>query len=142
MSRLEKIPTKVLLTLVFILLASIIFLLRINQKKVDTISAWPPARRASGSESGMKPTIIITMYYVYLLKSLKDKKYYIGQTNNINSRLIRHNTGQVISTKNRQPLILLGYETYQTRSQSTWREHQLKNHSDQKKIFINKITNV
>jgi len=40
MSRLEKIPTKVLLTLVFILLASIIFLLRINQKKVDTISAW------------------------------------------------------------------------------------------------------
>ena len=48
--------------------------------------------------------------YVYILRSLKDKKKYIGSTINIIKRLKIHNKGGVNSTKNRRPLIL---ETYQ-----------------------------
>lgn len=139
--KLNKIPTKLLLALAFLLLASIVFLLRLRQTPESVEAGWPPARRAYGSESGTIPYIILTMYYVYLLKSLKDNKYYIGQTNNIYKRLERHNSGLVISTKNRTPFVLIGYETYQTRSESMWREHQLKSHSDKKNKFINALIN-
>jgi predicted GIY-YIG superfamily endonuclease len=33
-------------------------------------------------------------YYVYILKSLKDQTYYVGSTQNLESRLIRHNEGR------------------------------------------------
>ena len=46
------------------------------------------------------------MYFAYILKSLKDNKYYYGSTGNIESRLKQHNYGKVKSTKNRIPLIL------------------------------------
>ena len=50
------------------------------------------------------------MNCVYLLKSLKDNKRYIGSTNNLTKRLQYHNGGQVVSTRNRRPLVLLGYQ--------------------------------
>lgn len=80
------------------------------------------------------------MYYVYLLKSLVDNKYYIGQTQDVVKRLARHNSGQVISTKSRRPFKLVGYQTYNTRNESRWTEYNLKNHSDKKKKFIESLT--
>ena len=50
------------------------------------------------------------MYYVYVLKSLKDRKLYIGHTNDLVKRFKEHNTGLVESTKSRTPLTLLYYE--------------------------------
>ncbi len=47
------------------------------------------------------------MCWVYILKSQKDKGFYIGKTNNIDRRLREHNSGQVKSTKARRPLIIL-----------------------------------
>lgn len=47
------------------------------------------------------------MYFVYILKSLKDGNLYIGRTNNIERRLKEHNSGKVRSTKSRIPFILL-----------------------------------
>lgn len=79
------------------------------------------------------------MYYVYVLKSLKDNNYYFGQTNNIGARIKQHFYGKVLSTKNRRPLRLVGYKTYQTRSQAMRVEHNIKKHGDQKKKFINEI---
>ncbi len=49
------------------------------------------------------------MWYVYILKSARDKKLYIGSTDNINRRLLEHNSGEVEATKNRVPLILEAY---------------------------------
>ena len=74
------------------------------------------------------------MYYVYLLKSTKDNKYYIGQTQDVAKRLERHNAGQVISTKSRRPFKLVGYETYDSRNEARWAEYNLKNHSDKKNL--------
>ena len=46
-------------------------------------------------------------YYVYILYSQKRQKYYVGQTNNVISRLLRHNNGYVKSTKSGLPWKLL-----------------------------------
>lgn len=73
------------------------------------------------------------MYFVYVLKSLKDDKYYFGQTNNIENRLKQHFYGKVISTKNRRPFKLIGYKQYKTRNEATWVEYNIKKHGDKKK---------
>jgi putative endonuclease len=66
------------------------------------------------------------MYSVYILKSLKDSKYYIGQTDNLNDRIKKHNAGQVKSTKNRRPFVLIKEEIFETRGEARKRENYLK----------------
>jgi putative endonuclease len=43
------------------------------------------------------------MYFVYILQSLKDLRTYTGYSDNVERRLKQHNSGQVLSTKNRIP---------------------------------------
>jgi putative endonuclease len=62
------------------------------------------------------------MFYCYVLKSLKDKKYYYGHTANLTLRLDIHNKGKVKSTKGRIPFILLYYEVFETKSEAAKRE--------------------
>lgn len=52
------------------------------------------------------------MYFVYVLLSKKDKRFYIGFTNNLETRIRQHNSGQVTSTKSRRPVELVYYEAY------------------------------
>ncbi|MBU0687321.1 MAG: GIY-YIG nuclease family protein [Candidatus Margulisbacteria bacterium] len=66
------------------------------------------------------------MYYVYILKSKKDNKLYIGQTSDLQERLSAHNRGSVKSTKNRKPLKLIYHEEFSTRSNAIKRESYLK----------------
>ena len=67
------------------------------------------------------------MFYVYILKSKKDKKSYIGSTNDLRARIKLHNGGGVSSTKFRRPLILIYYEAYLAESDARKREQKLKN---------------
>lgn len=55
------------------------------------------------------------MFYVYVLKSLKDKKLYIGKTKDLETRFRQHNNGKVEATKNRKPFELLYYEAFNNR---------------------------
>ncbi len=66
------------------------------------------------------------MFYVYVLGSLKDKDLYIGSTNDLKRRVIEHNSGKVLSTKNRAPFSLLYYEAYTTEGEARDREASLK----------------
>lgn len=66
------------------------------------------------------------MFYVYLLKSKKDKMLYIGSTNNLRRRFIEHNLGKVKSTKHRKPLELRYYEAYFIEKDARIRESRLK----------------
>lgn len=66
------------------------------------------------------------MYYVYVLKSEKDGKYYYGSTNNIDNRLLKHNKGDVKSTKGRRPFCLHYKEEFTTRSDAFKREQFFK----------------
>lgn len=76
------------------------------------------------------------MFYVYGMKSLMNNRYYIGYTNNINSRLQKHNNGDVRSTRKFRPWMLLGFEVYEKRNEARWREHELKNYGTKRKRFI------
>ncbi len=44
------------------------------------------------------------MFYVYILKSRKDRELYFGYTENLVKRLKEHNLGLVRSTKSRIPI--------------------------------------
>ena len=66
------------------------------------------------------------MFYVYILKSLKDKQTYIGSTSDLERRIEEYNSGKVISTKPRLPMKLLYYEAYLSEKDARHREHNLK----------------
>ena len=66
------------------------------------------------------------MYYVYVLISDKDKNLYIGYTENIKNRLLKHAQGFVRATKNRQPVKLIYCETYLDIQDAKRRERFLK----------------
>ena len=71
-------------------------------------------------------SIVFVMFYVYVLKSLKDNKAYIGSTNNLRRRLSEHNKGKVQSTKARVPFELRYYESYFVEQEAHQRESALK----------------
>ncbi|MBI1999051.1 MAG: GIY-YIG nuclease family protein [Parcubacteria group bacterium] len=65
-------------------------------------------------------------FYAYVLLSMKDKKLYIGQTNNLKRRLQQHARGEVTSTKKRRPLQLIHYEYFINKGDAEAREIFLK----------------
>lgn len=69
------------------------------------------------------------VFYVYILQSLKDRSFYIGYTPDLKKRLVKHNNGQVISTKDKVPWRLIYYEAYLHRKDATGRERFLKSGS-------------
>ncbi|MEG8946126.1 GIY-YIG nuclease family protein [Rosettibacter firmus] len=84
------------------------------------------------------------MFFVYVLRSLKDNKRYIGFTENLSlgihpfgSRLKEHNNGLVKSTRRRIPLELIYFETFSSKHDALLREKFLK--SGQGRTFLNSI---
>ena len=65
-------------------------------------------------------------YYVYILKSKRDNKYYIGSTSDVMARLNFHNAGLQRSTKNRIPFELILFEEYNSKEGALKREKQIK----------------
>jgi len=68
----------------------------------------------------------ITFYYVYILLSLKDNKFYIGFTEDLQIRISRHNDGGSFATKCRRPFELIFYEAYRNKYDALRREKYLK----------------
>jgi putative endonuclease len=66
------------------------------------------------------------VYTVYVLRSLRDGKRYIGYTKNLSRRLFEHNSGGCKSTKNRKPLELVYKEDYSNKSEAMERERFFK----------------
>ena len=65
-------------------------------------------------------------HYVYVLRSMADRQFYIGLTNNLSARVDIHNAGRVISTKRRIPLELIYGEGCLSRTDAARREKYLK----------------
>ena len=66
------------------------------------------------------------MFYIYVLRSLKNSRHYTGYTNNLERRLCEHNNGQTKYTKIAGPFELIYKETYNTRLEASKRERFLK----------------
>jgi len=65
-------------------------------------------------------------YYVYILFSALAEKYYVGQTNHLDSRLARHNAGYVKSTKKYLPWQLVTSYKCSSRSEAMQLESKIK----------------
>lgn len=66
------------------------------------------------------------MFYVYVMKSMKDARLYTGYTNNLKRRFSEHNEKANKSTKHRTPFDLLYYEAYKSQADAKQREYNLK----------------
>ncbi len=66
------------------------------------------------------------MYYIYVIQSSKDKKLYIGHTNNLVKRIREHNEDLVRATRKRKPFKLPYYEASNNLKDATSREKSLK----------------
>ena len=69
------------------------------------------------------------MFFVYVLLSKIDNKFYIGFTDSIQDRIKAHNSGKVESTKQRKPFELIYYEAYLDKRDAEGREKFLKSGS-------------
>lgn len=79
---------------------------------------------------------MISRYYVYVLLSKKDHKFYIGYTNNIGKRLREHENGEVASTKWRLPVILIYYEMHLNQKDALRREDYFKTSAGKRALKI------
>ena len=66
------------------------------------------------------------MYYVYLIRSKKDSKWYIGYTNDLKRRFSEHSKGLNFATKHRVPFELIYYEESLDKADARAREKYLK----------------
>ncbi|MFA5359840.1 MAG: GIY-YIG nuclease family protein [Patescibacteria group bacterium] len=67
-----------------------------------------------------------TLWYVYILESLKDKLWYTGCTKDIVGRINEHNDGKVYATKNRKPFKPIYCEISYNKLDAFSREKYLK----------------
>lgn len=65
-------------------------------------------------------------YYVYVLLSLRDRKFYIGSTNNLKRRLSEHQCGKNVSTAKRLPVELIYFEGHRSKEDALRREKYFK----------------
>jgi len=69
---------------------------------------------------------IVSMFYVYVLRSLNDNGLYIGYTKNLRERVRAHGSRLIKSTRNRLPLELVYYEACLDQGDAIHRERYLK----------------
>ena len=86
----------------------------------------PTQPLARGGAIPLTSRTLKNMHSVYLLKSLKDKRFYIGSTSDLKLRMLDHESGSVKSTKHRRPLQLIYFEAYPSKQAAAERERQLK----------------
>ena len=66
------------------------------------------------------------MYYVYILHSKQFDRYYVGQCEDLEARVDRHNGKAVPSTKPYVPWELVYFESFGIRSEAVQREREIK----------------
>jgi putative endonuclease len=77
------------------------------------------------------------MAYVYILESRRDRRYYIGSTENIKSRLKHHKSGGTPSTKRFGEITLVFSQEFSTLNEARRIEKKLK--KLKRKDYIEKI---
>ena len=80
------------------------------------------------------------MYTVYILRSCKTKKYYIGQTDSLERRIHQHNTGYSKPTKHGIPWNLVYHKEFETREEAVDYELKLKQMKSSK--YLRELINV
>lgn len=76
------------------------------------------------------------MNYTYIVKC-KDETLYTGWTNNLDKRIKDHNEGKGAKyTKSRRPVVLVYYETFETKEEAMRREYAIKQLTREEKLKL------
>lgn len=100
------------------------------------VAACPPWEVV---DCGIQKGPNFSMFYTYILKSLKDSKHYYGFCEDIDARLKYHNAGQVKSTKSRRPFVLHYSESFASKTEAINRERYFKSIDGYNWLKQNKI---
>ena len=65
-------------------------------------------------------------FFVYIIQSKKDFTFYVGQTNDLDVRLSKHNDGFSKYTSSKLPWRLVYFEMFDTRTEAIKREKEIK----------------
>ena len=71
-------------------------------------------------------------YFIYIIYSEKNSKYYIGCCGDLEVRLAQHNGGRNISTKSGIPWKLMYTETFDSFTEARRREAEIKKKKSRK----------
>jgi putative endonuclease len=82
-------------------------------------------------------TTAAAMFFTYILYSKSKDRYYIGQTNNLEKRLTRHNNKEVRSTKYGVPWLIVYHQAFDIRLEAMKHERYLK--SLKNRVALQKI---
>ncbi len=74
------------------------------------------------------------MYYLYILRSLKNKKLYIGSSPDVKARLKSHNDGENKATKPNIPYELIFYSGFISKEDAISTEQYFKTSAGWKRI--------
>ena len=66
------------------------------------------------------------MYFVYILQSMKNGKFYVGSSVDVEKRMMQHNAEKSRSTKAGAPWRIVQIESFATRAEATRREKKIK----------------
>ncbi len=80
---------------------------------------------------------IFVLFTIYILRSEKSGRFYIGQTQDIAERLLRHNQGKVAATKGKGPWKTVYQKHFKTRKESVNRELEIK--SKKSRTYIERL---
>ena len=69
---------------------------------------------------------MLSMYFVYVLKSLIDGSRYVGATENVEKRLAEHNSGLAKYSSTKKPFELTWYCAFQNKDKALRFERYLK----------------
>ncbi len=75
------------------------------------------------------------MFYTYVLRSVKNKRIYVGSTSNLKNRFEQHSTGNVSSTKAYVPWHLVEYHVFTNRSRAMQFERFLKTGQQRERLY-------
>lgn len=76
------------------------------------------------------------MNYTYIVEC-SDGTLYTGWTNNLEKRIVMHNSGKGAKyTKTRIPVVLRYYEEFQTKEEAMAREYRIKQLSRKEKLEL------
>ena len=74
------------------------------------------------------------MYFVYILRSERTGRFYVGQTQDVEERLKRHNAGTQSATRSGVPWQVARTEQFDTRAEACAREREIKRKKSRKWI--------
>ncbi len=91
-------------------------------------------RRVRNAEVAGSNPVIPTMFFVYILDSLKSGRYYVGFSDCPGRRLQKHNSGRTTSTKSGMHCEKLFEECYETPSEAMVGERQINSWKSRRAI--------